>query len=433
VYTACLNINTSDGYQQVRLTGEAGWVVTLTVTNVTTPANKYGKISSPITVIRDQTTTFLWVESELTLTAETTDPIALTELKTWAATGSASLSSTTAITTVATITGNTAVITADFYDPYIKLATGGDLPDAVDAYNIAAPGTYKGIVMQVGTYTLDRAVTLPQCVLRGGYASWASRPDTYKTEAGRAVGTLINTAGYDLTFSGAAVTSDSLIEGVQVTAGDNTSGLYAAFGVVSGADPTVRYNTFIGGGGSANNSIGLYVYGGEGAGSSPSVSNCVIKGGTTTATGGRSVGLWTTFNCAPTVADCVISAGTASGSGGKSFGVFNSSYASSPILQRCTIHGGSGATFAAAIWTGEGGRPRIEGNTLSTADAASANYGIYIYSNGRLDTLFGNNIYGCSTALVFDYPHDQKSYASIDDVNADFVTGSQEVNTSAAP
>jgi hypothetical protein len=435
VYMACLNINTSDGYQQVRLTGEAGWVVTLEV-----PPGDEGKIIAPITVSAGQQITYLCVESPMTLTAVTADGDALVELRMWQVTAGTGTTEHTTVTdksslsTTATIPENGSKITADFYTPYIYVGAGGNLVTAVDTYVNSNPldgdgiKTYKGIIMQVGSYTLSGAVALPQCILRGGYTNASTRTTTYTTEAGRAAGTLIDTAGYDFTFDGSTVTSDSLIEGIQVTAGNDTSGLVAAFGVVNGADPTVRYCTFIGGGGSATNSIGLYVYN-----SSPAVSSCVITGSDTTATGGRSVGLWTTYDCAPTIDGCTISAGTASGSYGKSYGVFNSSYAASPIIQDCAIYGGAGSSFAAALWTGEGGRPRIEGNTLSTADAASSNYGIYIYSNGRLDTLFGNNIYGCSTALVFDYPHDQNSYTSIDDVNEDFVTGDQEVNTSAAP
>ena len=238
--------------------------------------------------------------------------------------------------------------------------------------------------------------------------------------------TLINTQGHDFKFSGGSITSDALLEGVQVTAADDTTGMYAAFGVENGAAPTLRYCTFIGGGDKATNSIGLYIYD-----SSPTVDTCVIKGSDTTAPGGRSVGLWTTYNGAPTVTNCTISAGKASGSDGKTYGVLNSSYASSPIIKGCTIDGGAGTSFTAAFWTGEGGRPRIEGNTLSTQNAASANYGVYIYSNGRLETLFGNKIYNSNTALVYDYSHDQKAYTSIDDVNTDFLSGDQEANTSA--
>jgi hypothetical protein len=411
------------------------------------PVGDEGEIIAPITVTAGQTIDYLCVESPMTLTAVTADGDALVELRMWQVTAGTGTTAHTTVTdkaglsTTADIPENGSTITADFYAPYIYLSAGGSLAAALNTYVNSNPldgdgiKTYKGIVMQIGSYTLTGSVALPQCILRGGYSNASSRTATYTTESGRAAGTCINTAGYDFTFDGGTVTSDSLLEGVQVTAGDNTTGLYAAFGVVNGASPTLRYCTFIGGGGTALNSIGLYILGADGTASSPAVDTCVIRGSNTTADKARSVGLWTTFNCAPTVTNCTISAGAASGGDGKSYGILNSSYAASPIITSCTIDGGgcAGSPLAAAFWTGEGGRPRIEGNTLRTQNAAISNYGVYLYSNGRLDTLFGNNIYDCSTGLVYDYPHDQKTYMSIDDVNDDFVTGSQEANTSAVP
>jgi hypothetical protein len=427
-FQACLNLDTTSGSQQVRLTGEAGWVVTLAVTST----NSYGRIVSPLAVTKAASVTFLSTESSFSVTAMSDDPGGLTELQTWSTGGGASVSSTISLTTTVTIPSTATVatpatVTANFANMYVTATS--NLQGAIATFTGAAPGTYKGIALAVGSYPITADVTLPQCVIRGGYAvGFGSRPDAYKTEAGRAAGTLITTAGHVLAFSGSSITSDAVIEGVQVTGADNTSGISPAFAVQNGANPTLRYCTFIGGGGTAANSVGLYIYN-----SSPTVTDCVMRGGNTASSGGRSVGLWNTFQAAPTVTNCTISAGTASGASGKSFGIMNSSYAASPVISGCHVDGGSGATFAAAFWTGEGGRPQLTGNWLYTQKSASSSYGVYIYSNGRLQTLTANHIYDCPTGFVFDYPHDQKLYTAISDVNDDFTDGAEEEANSDAP
>ena len=457
VQKASLNLHTSDGDQQVRLTGEGGWSIMLSVI----PAAP-GRIVAPIVVTSGETLPYFCVESTLTLTAETTNTAALTELNRWTATGGASIAAADIgkLSTTAVITGN-ATINAGFYVPYIFVSQGGigngsaagspcgSLEIAVANFNNPGFNTvdgngipkYKGIVVSNGTYTLGADVRLPASLVRGGYApGFGSRPAAYQTEAGRSVGgTRLNTGGYDFAFDGSAaagITNSSLLEGFYVIAADRnpasprSDNMYVAFSALGGASPTLRYNTFVGGGGTSDNSVGVYCFD-----SSPVIDSCVLQGGNVSASGGRSVGLWICFESEPIVTNDTIAGGTASDSAGKSYGIFNSSYAASPVIQGCIIDGGTGSSVAAAVWTMGGGRPRIENNTrIFTQNAvSSSNYGVYIGPNGRIDSLFGNNIYDCSTALVFDYPHGQKSYQSIDDVNSDFVTGDQAPNTSTAP
>ena len=125
VFSGCLNIYTSDGCQQVRLTGEAGWPITLTVTNGT---NNYGQITAPVTVTKGQSVEYLCAGSTLTLTAESTDPVQLTELKAWSCTGDASIPGTANanLTITATITG-AASINAKFR-PDVRAAARGRRP-----------------------------------------------------------------------------------------------------------------------------------------------------------------------------------------------------------------------------------------------------------------------------------------------------------------
>lgn len=455
IETGSIELTTSTGTQQVGVTGEGGWIVTLKSDN---SSGYSGTITKPIRVPAGKQATYVSVAQTFTLDAETDSPLGFTILKNWTGGANSSIANPGNSLTKVTVTGN-ATITAVFSSPYVFVQAGASgsgtgspgtqtNPVATLAEGITALAAgvvcapCNGIAMSVGSYDLSAATELPAGTIRGGYNVGFTARSTadYQSSSARldpATGTVLHTNGYDFLYNGAATSgldSATLLEGVAVLSGDPSSAagarsdnMYAGIGIENGATPTLRYDTFVGGGGSSPNSIGVYIYS-----ASPAIDSSVLSGSATSTSGGRSVGLWVNLQSAPSISNDLITSASASGSNGVSYGVLNENFAASPHVSGCTIAAGSASATSAGIWTAYGGQPSFVRNVISTTDKASSNYGVYVGPSGALAELSGNNIYDASTGLVYDYPS-SRSYGSIAEVNANYLTGGQSPNTSVVP
>ena len=455
IETGSIELTTSTGTQQVGLSGEGGWIVTLKSDS----SNGYtGTITQPIRVPAGTQATYVSVAQTFTLEAQTDSPLGFTILKSWTGGPNSAIANPSKSLTKVTVTGND-TITAVFSSPYVFVeagATGSGTgapgtqtnPVATLAQGVTALAAgvvcspCNGIAMSVGTYNLTAATELPVGTIRGGYNVGFTARSTadYQSASARldpATGTVIQTNGYDFLYNGSVtsgIDSATLLEGVAVIAGDPSSAagarsdsMYAGIGIENGATPTLRYDTFEGGGGSSPNSIGVYVYS-----ASPTIDSSLLSGSATSATGGRSVGLWVNLQSAPSISNDDITAGSATGANGVSYGILNENFAASPQIVGCTIVGGNASSTSAGVWTAYGGRPSFVKNVISTGNKAPSDYGVYVGASGALAELSGNNIFNASTALLYDYASGQ-SYGSIAEVNANYVASGQTPNTSVAP
>jgi hypothetical protein len=452
---------TSVGDRMVRLNGRGAWILTLSVNS--DPAGMRGAIVKPILVAGGQTLTYLSEKSDLTLMAETRDPVGLTELNNWTTSTPTTIQLATPNLLMTTVTmSGSAAVQANFIQPYVFVSTSGSDAPAADRGQISNPyatlnaaiggyvtGTHKGIAITSGAFTLSAQANLPVGLIRGGYnAAFNARPDTFKpnlaTGAGGATSTALVTGASHLVMDGSDKNPATLIEGFTIMAGavnysqpETSDGLAVALAVLNGAAPTLRYCAFTGGIDQVSplsnaNTVGAYVYR-----ASPVFESCVIQGGTTAATGGRSVGLWCEISSSPKLTDCLVRGGTASGTRGDSYGLLNVNFGASPLFENCSIDGGTGTENSYAIWSSYGGQPKFKGNQIFTQNAAAANYGLYLGSNGRTYVFSGNNIYNCGTGLAY-FDYSGTTYTDIADVNDQWVSGWDDSygyvdNTSVAP
>lgn len=454
VQRADILFKTSAGDKMVRLLGRGAWILNLEVPNL-----NYGRIVRPIPVEANQSRVYLAVEPDVVLEAQTTHPLGLSELQAWsvqsgAANFSGSATSTALITTV-TLSG-TATVRATFITPYIFVSTTGN--DANAGTSPGAPvltlargilrywqnaATMKGMAISQGAFAMAEQDNLPPGLLRGGYATdFLTRPPSYapSVQAGTAgaTATSINTSSWHLIMDGSTLNPATLLEGFSIAAGPNTAiagltedRLSVGIAVLNGASPTIRDCVFSGGADSRN-SVGAYIYK-----ASPTFERCVLKGAAVSEQGGRSVGLWCNTESSPSLTACLLSGGTANVTYGNSYGVLNANYAASPRISACWIDSGSSSEASYAFWSSYGGRPELRNNQIFTRNAAAANYGVYLGPNGRCYALSGNNFYACGTGLVY-WAYNDTTYTDIDAVNEQWVSGWDESygytdNTSVAP
>lgn len=452
VFKADVLFKMAGGDRIVRLIGRGAYVVTLDVA-----AGSLGRIIRPIVVEEgDPPTTYLCVEPTLELEAETTDPVFLTELRDWtAASGFFEGTSHTSASLIATLhIEGPDTVTAAFDSPYLYVSTSGSDAGAGTAAGpfqtigraiaefVATPGL-KGIVVAFdggAAHPITGAdASLPPGLFRGGYSTlgttqFDARPAGFASEfgAGPTASLITMTDASHLLYSGrdaagnAVDHSASLLEGFRVVGGTYTPSaeprnddLSTGIAVLHGANPKIRACTFVGGP-DPMNSVGAYVYDAQ-----PTFVGCAFQGNDVSGQGGRSVGLWCDYLGAPIISGCLIRSGKSSGRYGKSYGVLNENFGASPLISGSDIFADTGAGASYAFWSSFGGRPELRGNQIHTANDGGENWGVFLYSNGRVYVLSGNNFYACGSGLVY-FSRTEEAYDDIDEVNEEWVDGWDE-------